>query len=75
MKSSQGIEEGGKQLVLKSLFKLPESSATPLVFFAHGTSIAPIMSLLIKLDTQKHTGPITLFFGIREASADFLFQS
>ena len=60
-------------------FRLPTDPATPVLMFAAGTGIAPMMAFLqeraaIAEAGQKKLGPAALFFGCRDSEKDFLYK-
>ncbi|KAF0691124.1 hypothetical protein As57867_017541, partial [Aphanomyces stellatus] len=80
-------EQGKKQVrewpsirmtVRKSTFKLPSSSATPIIMIGPGTGIAPMRAFLQERQHQRNAGeavgPTWLFFGCRRQAEDYLYQ-
>ncbi|KAF0685521.1 Aste57867_22613 [Aphanomyces stellatus] len=64
--------------VRKSTFKLPSSSATPIIMIGPGTGIAPMRAFLQERQHQRNAGeavgPTWLFFGCRRQAEDYLYQ-
>ncbi|KAF0685520.1 Aste57867_22612 [Aphanomyces stellatus] len=63
-----------------SAFKLPMSSATPIIMVGPGTGIAPMRAFLQERQHQRQTlgeaavGPTWLFFGCRRQTDDYIYQ-
>lgn len=58
-----------------SRFKLPEDPQKPIIMVGPGTGVAPFRSFMQQRDTQDDTGKSWLFFGARNFTTDFLYQS
>lgn len=58
-----------------SRFKLPDDSGKPVIMVGPGTGVAPFRSFLQHRDAQEATGKSWLFFGDRNFTTDFLYQS
>jgi NADPH-ferrihemoprotein reductase len=65
--------------IRRSTFKLPANALTPLILIAAGTGIAPFRAFLherARLRAMgRPTGPAILFFGCRNPTDDYLYQS
>lgn len=55
-------------------FELPEGAATPLLFVAGGTGIAPLRSMLIERLARAQAPPISLIYSARSAD-EFAFRA
>ncbi|KAK0388580.1 hypothetical protein NLU13_4823 [Sarocladium strictum] len=53
----------------------PSNARRPLVAMATGTGLAPVRSLIHERLTHASAAPTTLFFGNRNRSADYLFET
>lgn len=53
----------------------PTNAARPLIAMATGTGLAPVRALIHERITHPSPGPNCLFFGNRNRSADYLFES
>ncbi len=56
-------------------FKLPDDSEKPVIMVGPGTGIAPFRSFLQHREAQEAAGKSWLFFGDRNFTTDFLYQS
>ncbi|KAF0712968.1 hypothetical protein As57867_004564, partial [Aphanomyces stellatus] len=67
-----------RMTVRKSTFKLPSSSATPIIMIGPGTGIAPMRAFLQERQHQRNAGeavgPTWLFFGCRRQADDYIYQ-
>lgn len=52
-------------------FVLPDQLADKLVFVATGTGLAPILSMLYKIQESSYKGSVELLFGVRDLSESF----
>lgn len=71
------LEEGSNiefRILNNENFRIPESD-TDIIMIGPGTGIAPFRSFLYERDGLGHTGKNWLFFGNRNFSYDFLYQS
>ena len=51
-----------------------ENKRKDIVFFAAGSGIAPLMSMMRRLRYEKHERDVFLFFGFRNAN-DFIYKN
>jgi len=58
-----------------SRFKLPEDASKPIIMVGPGTGVAPFRSFIQQRDTQENAGKSWLFFGDRNFTSDFLYQT
>lgn len=58
-----------------SRFKLPQDSETPVIMVGPGTGIAPFRAFIQQKELEENRGKSWLFFGDRNFTTDFLYQS
>src|SRR5699024_593245 len=58
-----------------SRLKLPEDASKPIIIAGPGTGVAPLLSFIQQRDTQENAGKSWLFFGDRNFTSDFLYQT
>ncbi|WP_162052926.1 assimilatory sulfite reductase (NADPH) flavoprotein subunit [Pontibacter pamirensis] len=56
-------------------FKLPKDAATPVIMVGPGTGVAPFRAFMQHREVEEHTGKSWLFFGDRNFTTDFLYQT
>lgn len=55
-------------------FRLPETSASPIIMIGPGTGVAPFRAFLQARQMAKAKGPAWLFFGNRNCDHDYLYR-
>lgn len=71
-----GIDDKVKVFVDKNTrFKLPEKPETPIIMIGPGTGVAPFRAFVQDLEASGKRTPSWLFFGDRNFTTDFLYQS
>src|SRR5690606_10428668 len=58
-----------------SRFKLPKNPDTPIIMVGPGTGIAPFRAFMQQLEVSEKRTPSWLFFGDRNFTTDFLYQT
>jgi sulfite reductase (NADPH) flavoprotein alpha-component len=58
-----------------SRFRLPEDSSTPVIMIGPGTGVAPYRAFMQQREAEAATGKSWLFFGERNFTTDFLYQT
>ncbi|MCG2462302.1 assimilatory sulfite reductase (NADPH) flavoprotein subunit [Flavobacteriaceae bacterium F89] len=58
-----------------SRFKLPKNPDTPIIMVGPGTGVAPFRSFMQHREVSEKKGPAWLFFGDRNFTTDFLYQT
>lgn len=56
-------------------FKLPEENQRPIIMVGPGTGIAPYRAFMQEREAQENAGKSWLFFGDRNFTTDFLYQT
>ncbi|RDV13021.1 assimilatory sulfite reductase (NADPH) flavoprotein subunit [Pontibacter diazotrophicus] len=56
-------------------FKLPKDADTPVIMVGPGTGVAPFRAFMQHREVEEHTGKSWLFFGDRNFTTDFLYQT
>lgn len=56
-------------------FKLPKNPDTPIIMIGPGTGIAPFRAFMQQLEVSEKRTPSWLFFGDRNFTTDFLYQT
>jgi sulfite reductase (NADPH) flavoprotein alpha-component len=72
------LEIGDKVKVFvdkNSRFKLPENPEAPIIMVGPGTGVAPFRAFMQQREVLERKGPSWLFFGDRNFTTDFLYQT
>jgi sulfite reductase (NADPH) flavoprotein alpha-component len=56
-------------------FKLPKDADTPVIMVGPGTGVAPFRAFMQHREVEEHTGKSWLFFGDRNFTTDFFYQT